>query len=96
MSLFKQQPVGVEMSLLQVELKCKVEIIFKNLGVLLMDCLQRPALGPQKQWRLYIGDCCLEVFQSKVLLNLIWPGLGWPLLAGGRCLEVAIKRSVSQ
>ena len=48
-------------------------------------CLQWPALGP-----LYIGDRCLEVFQSKVLLNLIWPGLGWPLLAGGRCLQVAI------
>jgi hypothetical protein len=28
-----------------------------------------------------------EIFQSK--LNLIWPGLGWPLLAGGRWSEVA-------
>jgi hypothetical protein len=25
-----------------------------------------------------------EIFQSKLQLNLIWPGLGWPLLAGGR------------
>jgi hypothetical protein len=31
----------------------------------------------------------LESFQSKIL-NLIWPALGWPLLAGGYFSEVAV------
>jgi hypothetical protein len=39
---------------------------------------------------LYIGGCSLEGFQSKLLLNFIWPALGWPLLAGGYCSEVAV------
>jgi hypothetical protein len=31
---------------------------------------------------LYAGGRCLEVFQFKMLLNLILSGLGWPLLVG--------------
>ncbi len=31
----------------------------------------------------------LEGYQSKLALNLIWPSLGWQLLAGGLCPEVA-------
>jgi hypothetical protein len=34
-------------------------------------------------------------FQSKLLLNLIWPGLGWPLLAGSRCSEVAVSTGLT-
>jgi hypothetical protein len=44
---------------------------------------------------LYKGGRLLEVFQSKLLLNLIWLGLGWPLLAGGRCLEVAVNTGLT-
>jgi len=39
---------------------------------------------------LYKGGLSLEGFQSTLLLNLIWPALGWPLLAGGHCSEVAV------
>jgi hypothetical protein len=40
---------------------------------------------------LYKGGRFLEGFQSKLLLNLILQALGWPLLAGGRCSEVAVN-----
>jgi hypothetical protein len=41
------------------------------------------------RWPLFRG------FQSKLLLNLIWPGLGWPLLAGGRSSEVAVNTGLT-
>jgi hypothetical protein len=37
----------------------------------------------------------VEAFQSKLLLYLIWPGLGWPLLACGRCSEVAVNTGLT-
>jgi hypothetical protein len=32
-----------------------------------------------------------KVFQSKLLLNLVWPNLGLPLLEGGRCSKVIVN-----
>ncbi len=52
-------------------------------------------LGTPKQWPLYISGRSLKGFQSKLLLNLIWPALGWPLLAGGHCSEVAINTGLT-
>ncbi len=42
------------------------------------------------------GCCTLVVglsfvFHSKLLFHLVWPGLDWPLLTGGRCSEVVVK-----
>jgi hypothetical protein len=44
---------------------------------------------------LYIDGRSLEGFKSKLILNLIWPGLDWPLLAGGRCSEVAVNTALT-
>jgi hypothetical protein len=35
-------------------------------------------LGTPKKWPLYRGGRSLEVFQSKLVLKLIWPDLAWP------------------
>ena len=51
-------------------------------------CLQTPPFGTPKKWPLYNGGCSLEVFQSKLLLKLVWLDLGWPLLTGRHCSEV--------
>jgi hypothetical protein len=50
-------------------------------------CLQWPPLEPCTY---QVGGCSLEVFQSKLLLNSVWPGLRlavvgrWSLFRGGR------------
>jgi hypothetical protein len=44
---------------------------------------------------LYIGGHFLEGFQSKLILNLILPGLGWELLAGCHCSEVAVNTGLT-
>ena len=42
-----------------------------------------------------MGGRSLEVFQSKLLLNVVLPGLGWLLLAGGCCSEVVVNTDLT-
>ncbi len=58
-------------------------------------CLQQPPLGPPKKWPFYTGGWCLEVFQSKLVFQLVWPDLVWPLLKGGRYSEVAANTGLT-
>jgi hypothetical protein len=44
---------------------------------------------------LYRGGQFLEVFQSKLVLELVWPDLAWPLLTGGRYLEMAVSTGLT-
>jgi hypothetical protein len=48
-----------------------------------------------KKWLLYRGGWSLEVFQSKLVLELVWPDLVWPLLTGGRYSEVAVSTGLT-
>jgi hypothetical protein len=49
-------------------------------------------LGYPKKWPLYRS---LEVFQSKLVLELVWLDLVWPLLTGGRYSEVGISTGLT-
>jgi hypothetical protein len=37
----------------------------------------------------------VEGFQSKLVSKLAWPDLGWQLLTGGRCSEVAVNTGLT-
>jgi hypothetical protein len=37
----------------------------------------------------------LEVFQSKLVLKLVWPYSVWPLLTGGHYSEVAVNTGLT-
>jgi hypothetical protein len=52
-------------------------------------------LGTPKMWPLYIGDCSVEVFQSKLISKLAWPDFVWLLLTGCRYLEVAVNMGLT-
>ncbi len=52
-------------------------------------------LGTPKKWPLYRVGRSLQVFQSKLVLKVAWPGLGWPLLTGGRYSEVAVNTGLT-
>jgi hypothetical protein len=52
-------------------------------------------LGTPKKWPLYRVGWSLQVFQSKLLLKVAWPDLGWPLLTGGRYSEVAVNTGLT-
>jgi len=42
-----------------------------------------------------MGGRSLEAFQSKLLSNVVLPGLGWLLLAGGCCSEVVVNTDLT-
>ncbi len=52
-------------------------------------------LGTPKKRPLYRGGRSLEGFQLKLVLELVWLGLVWPLLTGGRYSEVAISTGLT-
>jgi hypothetical protein len=52
-------------------------------------------LGTPKKWQLYRVGRSLQVFQSKLVLKVAWPDLGWPLLTGGRYSEVAVNTGLT-
>ncbi len=52
-------------------------------------------LGTPKKWPLYNVGRSLQVFQSKLVLKVAWPDLGWPLLTGGRYSEVAVNTGLT-
>jgi hypothetical protein len=52
-------------------------------------------LGTPKKRPLYRGGRSLKVFQSKLVLKLIWPDFVWPLLTGGRYSEVAVSTGLT-
>ena len=52
-------------------------------------------LGTPKKWLLYRRCRFLEVFQSKLVLKLVWPDLVWSLLTGGRYSEVVINTGLT-
>jgi hypothetical protein len=52
-------------------------------------------LGTPKKWPLYRVGRSLQVFQSKLVLKVAWPDLGWPLLTGGRYSEVAVNTGLT-
>jgi hypothetical protein len=51
-------------------------------------------LGPPKSV-LYRGGRSLEVFQSKLVIKIVWPELGWSLLTGGSYSEVAVNTGLT-
>jgi hypothetical protein len=52
-------------------------------------------LGTPKKWPLYTGDRSVEVFQWKLLCNLVKQALGRPLLTGGRYSEVVVNTGLT-
>jgi hypothetical protein len=52
-------------------------------------------LGTPKKWRLYRGGQSLEGFQLKLVVELLWADLVWPLLTGGRYSEVAVSTGLT-
>jgi hypothetical protein len=52
-------------------------------------------LGTPKKRPLYRGGRSLEGFQLKLVLELVRPDLFWPLLTGGRYLEVAVSTGLT-
>ena len=52
-------------------------------------------LGTPKKWPWYRVGLSLQVFQSKLVLKVAWPDLGWPLLTGGRYSEVAVSSGLT-
>jgi hypothetical protein len=52
-------------------------------------------LGTPKKRPLYRGGRYLEGFQLKLVLELVYPDLVWPLLTGGRYSEVAVSTGLT-
>ncbi len=52
-------------------------------------------LGTPQKWPVYRGGWSLEVFQSKLVLQLIWPDYVWSLLTAGCYLEVVVTTGVT-
>ncbi len=53
------------------------------------------SFGTQKKRPFYRGGRSLEGFQLKLVLELVWPDLVWPLLTGGRYSEVAVSTGLT-
>ena len=54
----------------------------------------RTTLGTSKKCVVQ-GGRSLEVFQSKLVIKIVWPELGWSLLTGGSYSEVAVNTGLT-